>query len=86
VWRTGEDPAAAVLHEGVRWLAQERMEAEVSAQIGAGHDERSDERTTQRTGYRNAALGDARGHLELASSTPRTGTSCPSWLEARQAG
>ena len=41
----GEDPEADVLKEGVRWLIQELIEAEVSAQIGAGRDER----TTQRT-------------------------------------
>jgi transposase-like protein len=36
VLRKGEDPEADFLQEGVRWLVQELMEAEVSAQIGAG--------------------------------------------------
>ena len=78
----GEDPAATFLHEGVCGLAQERMEAEVSAQIGVGHDERSDERTTQRTGYRTRLWETRVGTLELASPTLRTGTFCPSWLDA----
>ncbi len=50
VLRKGEDPEADFLQEGVRWLVQELMEAEVSAQSGAGRDERSDERATQRNG------------------------------------
>ena len=50
VLRKGEDPQADFLQDGVRWLVQELMEAEVSAQIGAGRYERSDERTTQRNG------------------------------------
>ena len=50
VLRKGEDPEADFLQEGVRWLVQELMEAEVSAQSGAGRDERSDERATQRHG------------------------------------
>ena len=48
--RKGEDPGAAGLADGVRWLLHELMEAEVSAQIGAGRYERSDERSTQRNG------------------------------------
>jgi hypothetical protein len=36
VLRKGTDPEADFLQEGVRWLVQELMEAEVSAQIGAG--------------------------------------------------
>ncbi len=35
VLRKGEDPEADFLQEGVRWLIQQLMEAEVSAQIGA---------------------------------------------------
>ena len=50
VLRKGEDPEADFLPEGGRWLIQELIEAEVSAQIGAGRYERNDERTTQRNG------------------------------------
>ena len=52
VLRKGQDPQADFLQEGVRWLLQERMEAEVSAQSGAGRYERTEERTTPRHGYR----------------------------------
>jgi hypothetical protein len=37
VLRKGEEPDGDVLVEGLRWLLQELMDAEVSAQIGAGH-------------------------------------------------
>src|SRR4051794_28644951 len=53
VLRKGEGPGGDVLVEGVRWLLQELMDAEVSAQIGAGRYERNGERTTQRNGYRS---------------------------------
>ena len=43
VLRKGEDPEAAFLQDGVRWLVQELMEAEISAQIGAGRYERTPE-------------------------------------------
>ena len=36
VRRKGEEPGGDVLVEGLRWLLQELMDAEVSAQIGAG--------------------------------------------------
>jgi len=38
------------LRASLRWLLQELMEAEVSAQIGAERYERSEERATQRNG------------------------------------
>jgi putative transposase len=60
--RKGEEPAGDALVEGVRWLLQELMDAEVSAQIGAGRYERNDERTTQRNGYRTRPLGYPAGH------------------------
>ena len=41
-----------LLREGVRVLAQEVMETEVSGQIGASHHDRSSERTAFRNGYR----------------------------------
>jgi transposase-like protein len=62
------------------------MEAEISAQSRAGHDERSDERTTQRTGYGTRLWQTRVGTREVASPKLRTGTSCPSWLDARQWG
>jgi putative transposase len=86
VLRKGEDPAADVLQEGVRWLVQELMEAEVSAQIGAERYARSPERTTQRNGYRTRPWDTRVGTLDLAIPKLRTGSYFPSWLEARKRG
>lgn len=86
VLRKGEDPQADFLQEGVRWLVQELMEAEVSAQIGAGRYERTDERTTQRNGYRTRPWDTRVGTLDLAIPKLRTGSYFPSWLEARKRG
>ena len=86
VLRKGEDPEADFLQEGVRWLVQELMEAEVSAQIGAGRYERTAERATQRNGYRTRPWDTRVGTLELAIPKLRTGTYFPSWLEARKRG
>jgi putative transposase len=82
--RKGEEPAGDVLVEGVRWLLQELMDAEVSAQIGAGRYERNDERTTQRNGYRTRPWDTRLGTLELAISKLRQGSYFPSWLEPRR--
>ncbi len=86
VLRKGEDPEADVLQEGVRWLIQELIEAEVSAQIGAGRYERSDERTTQRNGYRTRRWDTRVGTLDVAIPKLRVGTYFPHWLEARRRG
>jgi len=86
VLRKGEDPGADVLQEGVRWLVQELMEAEVSAQIGAERYARSPERTTQRNGYRTRPWDTRVGTLDLAIPKLRTGSYFPSWLEARKRG
>ena len=86
VLRKGEDSMADFLQEGVRWLVQELMEAEVSAQIGAGRYERTDERTTQRNGYRTRPWDTRVGTLELAIPKLRQGSYFPSWLEARRRG
>lgn len=82
----GEDPEADFLQDGVRWLVQELMEAEISAQIGAGRYERTPERTTQRNGYRTRPWDTRVGTLELAIPKLRSGTYFPSWLEARKRG
>jgi transposase-like protein len=86
VLRKGEDPEVDFLREGMRWLIQELMETEVSAQIGAERYQRSDERTTQRNGYRTRAWDTRLGTLELAIPKLRTGSYFPSWLDARRRG
>jgi len=86
ILRKGADPEADFLHDGVRWLVQELMEAEVSAQIGAGRYERTEERTTQRNGYRTRPWDTRVGTLDLAIPKLRSGSYFPSWLEARKRG
>jgi putative transposase len=86
VLRKGAEPEVDFLREGMRWLIQELMETEVSAQIGADRYQRRDERTTQRNGYRTRAWDTRLGTLELAIPKLRTGSSVPRWLDARRRG
>ena len=78
VLRKGDEPGGDVLVEGLRWLLQELMDAEVSAQIGAGRYERTNERTTQRNGYRSRPWDTRLGTLELAIPKLRQGSYFPS--------
>jgi putative transposase len=82
--RKGEEPAEEPLRQMVRWAVQELMEAEVTAQIGAGRYERTDERSTQRNGYRPRTWDTRVGSLELQIPKLRQGTYFPSWLEPRR--
>src|SRR5262252_554382 len=82
--RKGDEPDGDVLAQGVRWLLQGLMEAEVSAQIGAGHYEHTSERTTHRDGYRARPWDTRLGTLELAIPKLRSGSGFPSWLEPRR--
>ena len=77
--------AGDFLREAVGLVARELMEAEVSAQIGAGHGEVSSERTTHRNGYRPRAWETRVGELELLVPRVRSGPSYfPSFLEPRR--
>jgi putative transposase len=82
--RKGYEVEPDFLREVVRWTVQELMEAEVSAQIGAGRYERAGERTTYRNGYRAREWDTRVGTLELAVPKLRTGSYFPSWLEPRR--
>jgi putative transposase len=82
--RKGEEAPEDPLREIVRWTIQELMEAEVSAQIGAGRYERSGERSTQRNGYRVRPWDTRVGTLELQIPKLRQGSYFPSWLEPRR--
>lgn len=84
--RKGEDGEDDWLRSAVRWFVHELMDAEVSAQIGAGRYERSEERTTQRNGTRVRPWDTRVGTLELAIPKLRTGSYFPSWLEPRRRG
>ena len=72
------------LREAVAVLAEALMEAEVSAQIGAGYGERSATRTTQRNGYRPRRWDTRVGTLELAIPKLREGSYFPMLLEPRR--
>ena len=74
VLRKGEDPEVDFLREGMRWLIQELMETEVSAQIGAERYQRCDDRTTRRNGYRTRQWDTRLGTLELAIPKLRPGS------------
>jgi putative transposase len=82
--RKGEAPADDPLRDLVRWAVQEVIEAEVSAQIGAGRYERTEERITQRNGVRPRAWDTRVGTLELQIPKLRQGSYFPSWLEPRR--
>ena len=82
--RKGLEPEGDFLQDVVRWTVQERMDAEVSAQIGAERYERTGERTTRRNGYRHREWDTRVGTLDLAIPKLRTGSYFPSWLEPRR--
>jgi len=73
------------LREAVAMVATELMEAEISAQIGAGRGERSPERSTHRNGYRERLWETRVGEIELAVPRKRSGEAYfPSFLEPRR--
>jgi transposase-like protein len=76
---------ADFLREAVAMVAAELMEAEISAEIGAGRGEVSAERSTHRNGYRPRAWETRVGELELLVPRKRSGDAYfPSFLEARR--
>jgi hypothetical protein len=78
------DDHADLVREAVVFLCDQIMEAEVSAQIGAGYGERAPEaRTTQRNGYRERRWDTRAGTLELFIPKLRAGSYFPSFLEPR---
>src|SRR6059058_2557614 len=78
----GADPN--FLRDGVRLLAQELMDAEVSDLVGAEPHERTAGRTTYRNGYRDREWDTRVGTLELQIPKLRQGTYFPSLLEPRR--
>ena len=76
---------ADFVREAVAVVAAELMEAEISAEIGAGRGEVSAERVTHRNGYRPRLWETRVGELELAIPRKRDGSSYfPSFLEPRR--
>jgi transposase-like protein len=78
----GADPQ--FLRDGVRLLAQELMEAEVTEAIGATPYERTEKRLTSRNGVRERAWDTRVGTIELAIPKLRQGSYFPSLLEPRR--
>jgi putative transposase len=78
------DEHADALRDAVCWLAQELMEAEVTAAAGAGYGQRDPERTARRNGYRQRAWDTRVGSIELAIPRLRSGSYFPSFLEPRR--
>jgi transposase-like protein len=73
------------VREAVAIVARELMEAEVSAEIGAGRGEVSRERLTYRNGYRPRGWETRVGEIELAIPRKRSGQAYfPSFLEPRR--
>jgi putative transposase len=80
-----EGDRADFLREAVAMVAEQLMEAEISAQIGASHGEVSPERITHRNGYRPRAWETRVGEIDLLIPKKRRGTAYfPSFLEPRR--
>ena len=77
----GADPGFL---DGVRLLAQELMDAEVSQVTGAGLHERSQSRLTYRNGYREREWDTRVGTIDLQIPKLRQGSYFPSLLEPRR--
>src|SRR3989442_10108154 len=78
----GTDPQ--FLRDGVRLLAQELMDAEVTEAVGAAPYERTDKRVTSRNGFREREWDTRVGTIELAIPKLRQGSYFPSLLEPRR--
>jgi putative transposase len=78
----GADPG--FLRDGVRLLAQELMDAEVTQLAGAGLHERSENRLTYRNGYREREWDTRVGTVDLQIPKLRQGAYFPSLLEPRR--
>ncbi len=78
----GADPN--FLRDGVRLLAQELMEADVTDLVGAEPHQRTAGRTTYRNGYRDREWDTRVGTIELDIPKLRAGSYFPSLLEPRR--
>jgi transposase-like protein len=78
----GVDPT--FLRDGLKLLAQELMEAEVTQLIGAAPYERSDSRLNSRNGYRERLWETRAGSVDLKIPKLRKGSYFPGFLEPRR--
>ena len=81
-FRTGE--GLDLVREAVTLVAQELIESELSAHIGAERYERTESRTSERNGHRARVLSTKAGDVELAIPKLRKGSFFPSILEPRR--
>ncbi len=72
------------LREAVGWLAEQLMELEVSAKIGASRYERTKERSNRRNGYRQRDWDTRVGTLPIRIPKLREGSYFPALLEPRR--
>jgi transposase-like protein len=84
VRRTLLDEHGDFLKEAVAMVAAQLMDAEITAQIGAGHGEVSSDRVTHRNGYRSRGWETRVGEIELEIPRKRSGSYFPSFLEPRR--
>jgi len=84
VRRTLLDEHGDFLKEAVAIVAAQLMDAEVTAQIGAGHGEVCADRVTHRNGYRPRGWETRVGEVELQIPKKRSGSYFPSFLEPRR--
>lgn len=84
VRRTLLDEHGDFLKEAVAMVAARLMDAEITAQIGAGHGEVSADRVTHRNGYRPREWETRVGEIELQIPKKRSGSYFPSFLEPRR--
>jgi transposase-like protein len=85
VRRTLLDEHGDFLKDAVAMVAAQLMDAEITAQIGAGHGEVCAGRVTHRNGYRPRGWETRVGEIELQIPKKRSGESYfPSFLEPRR--
>ena len=72
------------IRTSLEWVLQELIEAEATAQIGAGRYERAEGRVAQRNGHRLRVLSTPAGDVELGIPKLREGAFFPSLLERRR--
>ena len=72
---------AEFLRDGLKLLAQELMDAEVTQLVGAAPHERTESRLTYRNGYREGEWDTRVGTIELDIPKLRAGSYFPSLLE-----
>ena len=70
-----------LIRDAVRYVFQELIESEATAQIGAERYERSEGRVTERNGHRVRLVSTKAGDVELAIPKLRKGSFFPAILE-----